>query len=70
MAVKTIAVVDNGSTPPKDFCKITFNMDANGRLKLRGVRPRGISQEMVETIGRDVYLGIEKGENGKLAWTA
>ena len=47
---------------------MTFDKDANGRLKLRGLRPRGISQELVDTIGRDVYLGIEKGESGKLAW--
>jgi hypothetical protein len=70
MAVKTIAVVDNNCTPPKDMCKMTFDKDANGRLKLRGLRPRGISQELVDTICRDVFLGIEKGDTGKLVWTA
>jgi hypothetical protein len=68
MAIKKISLVDKSKESPKDALILTYDQDSNGRLKLRGVPPRGITQSMVETIGSDVYIGLKGGTVGQYSW--
>lgn len=68
MAIKKISLVDKSKEPPKDAMILTYNQDSNGRLKLRGSPPRGVTLDMVETIGSEVYIGMKGGTVGPYSW--
>jgi hypothetical protein len=68
MAIKKIEITDTSKEPAPPAVTLTFDTDANGRLKLRGTPPRGMSMEMAETICTQVYIGVNRGQVGQFVW--
>lgn len=69
MALKKIVITDNRKVPPQDIGSVTFDKDSNGRLKLRGTLPKGMSQEAVDTLCSEMYIGMKNGNVGHFSWT-
>ena len=69
MAVKRIVLTDNRKVPPVNLDAITFDKDGNGRLRVRGLLPPGVSQETLDTVCSEVYIGMKQGNVGHFSWT-
>ena len=69
MAVKKIVLTDNRKEPPVNIGAITFDKDSNGRLRIRGMLPKGMSQEAVDTVCSELYIGMKQGSVGHFTWT-
>jgi hypothetical protein len=69
MAIKKIELNDTTKEKATDKIILSFDQDSNGRLHLRGSPPRGITADMVETIGSGVYIGISSGKVGQFTWS-
>lgn len=70
MASKRIAITDNTTIPPKSLGEVVFNQDSNGRLTLQTRSPKGVPQNVIDSICRSVYIGMKNGNEGNFTWTA
>ncbi len=69
MGVKKIVIADNRTEPPIPLGDLTLDIDSNGRLKMRGPLPKGMSQDMADSVCSTIYIGVKTGSVGPFTWS-